>query len=232
MSSLRIAAALALLGANAHAAAPRLYATPGMQSPTRAAGDDLLLIAGYPLSPADQVVYREFTGTDWPAQAGVPAASSASEGVALVLAEASDEHALVVRLPGVLDARRAYQIAVRNTRGEWSNPIRINDPRVYWMSPAELTANGARAGLDRRLRLVGANLAPAANGALQVRLRGSADFEMRSITPREGLADYLAEVELPDTLPAGEYRLSVSRDGRAWSEPAQPLRVAPAIRPA
>lgn len=210
---------------SAQARPPRLYATPDLQSPASAAGDELLLLAGDALSSDDRVVYRldSELPADWPRGASIPAANDAAGGVAEVLAPASDSQALVVRLPRELDARTTYQLAVVNRAGEWSNAVRINDARASWLSPAEIPARGEFAAGGRVLKVVGRSLA----GETRLRLRGPEELELAAeASTVQGLDEYMAQVTLPEALPAGSYAVAVSRDGRRWSE-ALSLRVTP-----
>ncbi len=209
----------------ASAEAPRLYHSAGLQSPVQAGADDLLLLAGFPLSPTDRVVYRVDDGrADWPRGSEVPAASGAREGLATVVAPASDRQALVVRLPAAFDSHRDYLLAI-NRDGEWSNPVRVNDVRPFWLSPAVMPASGAPPGLSRQLKVIGRNLANDA-AVTQVRLRGPAEFTLRArVSATRGLDTFVTQVNLPASMPVGNYTVSVSRDGQHWSETPLPLRV-------
>jgi len=213
------------LGAAALAEAPRLFSTPGLQSPVHAAGGDLLLLAGYPLDADDLVAYRAITQPTegWPADFSPASGNGPQAGIAEVIREASDAQALAVRLPRELDARRVYQLAIRNRGGEWSNPVFVNDPRVQWLTPAVLPTRGTVPGLSRTLRIVGHNLL--SDQPLRVRLRGPQPLELETLPPRERLAEFVAEVELPAVMAPGDYSLSVSREGRYWSEWSGSLRI-------
>ena len=203
----------------------QLYHTPGLQAPVRTGPDELLLLPGFRLSPSDRVVYRALDDSGNAALDDVPTGSTALAGVAEVIAAASDAYALVVRTPPQIEAARAYAFAVVNAQGEWSNAVRLNDARALWLSPWEMPARGANPGLNRRLRIVGQNLATAPGANLRVRLKGPAELELPAQVPANEAGEFVADVMLPETMAAGSYKVSIRRAGQPWTAVPAPLRI-------
>ena len=230
--ALVVAAALTLVAGTA-SAAPRLYTKPFYQSPVRGGPDDLLLLAGDGLSAEDVVVYLALNDTTIaplpPAE--VPATSTAGQGVAAVVSIANVPHALTVRLPATVDASRSYALWVRSPRGEWSAPVRINDARPLWITPAVVYASAPLAnGLPRQIKVVGRNLAPSDGAVTQVRLSGPSSLTLASAAQKSDVAlqRHSAVIPLPPKLAPGDYRVQLSRDGRSWvSLDGQRLQVLP-----
>src|SRR5690242_19261143 len=146
----------------AMSAAPVLYSQSAYESPVRGAADDLLLLAGDGLSATDVVVYQCATDPTVPLAppSSVPITSDAVTGVATVVSTGSVPSALTIRLPSAISENHVYVLWVQNTSGEWSNAVRINDPRPLWFSPAYVDATGSAAHLPRKLKVIGRNLQP------------------------------------------------------------------------
>jgi hypothetical protein len=218
-----------ILPAIADAAAPRLYSQPAYQSPVRAEADDLLQLSGDGLAEGDIVVYRALKDTavipSHPRD--VPAASNPVLGLAPVVSYASVPYALTVRLPEDLRSGQSYALWVRNRSGEWSSPVRINDARPLWFSPAYVYATAPLAALPRELKLIGRNLQPAPGARTVVRLAGPQTLTLTATPENTALDHYVAKVSLPPALRPGEYRLALSRDGVSWVTLAERLAVRP-----
>jgi hypothetical protein len=220
------------VGRVAAAAAPLLYHRAAFESPASGAPDDLLLLAGYGFAAGDTVVYRAVRNTaeHLPSPADVPTDSTAESGVAPIVGAADLPYSLTVKLPQVLRDAQSYSLWVRNARGEWSEPVTINDARPLWSSPSQVFTSGMPASLPREIKIVGRNLQPAPGHSTQVRLIGPQEVRGRSITDVESpaLGQYVARVRLPGHLAPGTYRVQVSRDDASWIELAgQSLQVLP-----
>lgn len=216
--------------AAATAAAPTLYTQPAYQSPVNAGPDDLLMLAGYGLSANDTVVYQRLRGAVPPtaAPALVPPVADADLGVAPVVSVQAVPYALTIRLPGLLHADQPYALWVRSSNGEWSAPVRINDARPLWLTPAVVYASAALAGLPRELKVVGRNLAPSATGITHVRLSGPQTLVLSALEVDHTLDRYVARVKLPARLAPGRYAVAVERGDFNWAElPDQQLDVRP-----
>jgi hypothetical protein len=205
----------------ASATAPILFSHPAHESPVRGDPGDLLLIAGYGFSANDTIVYQAVTGSSellaTPGQ--VPATSNPSFGIAPVVSTLDIPDSLTVILPTVMKADVAYTLWVVNQAGEWSNGVQINDARPFWITPDTEYATAALASLPREVKIVGRNLNPAPGAATQVRLHGPADFTLTAANdndPTTAIEHYVAKVTLPDSVPAGSYRVEVNRDGLNW----------------
>lgn len=224
-------ASLLLFGAAANAAAPTLLRTPGYESPVQGGPDDLLLLAGTGFQPSDRVVYQALDSAAGSQSHphGIPSRSDASTGLAPIVQLADPSYGVVVRLPTAISAGRPYRLWVVNAKGEWSRSVSINDTRPLWITPAYAYATAALPDLGRRVRIVGRNLAPAAAGALSIRLEGPTTYQLRGAPadPAQNvLQSYVAEVELPAQLLPGSYAVSVRRGREAWADvPGQRLEV-------
>ena len=215
--------------------APRLYASPYNESPTRAEPDDLLLLPGYGLAPGDTVVYQAVGDTTQTLSppASLPSQSSASGGVADLVSAADAPYSLTIRLPALLSSGQSYALWVQSPGGAWSNPALINDARPLWFTPATVYQTAALATLPRQLKVVGRNLQAAPGAVTQVRLQGPATFTLNAATSASdagttaALQRYVAKVQLPASMPAGSYSIQLSRDGLGWvplvgEDPTQP----------
>lgn len=215
-------AALGLFaGLTALAEPPQLYHQDFFEGPVRADPDDLLLLAGNGLTAEDQVVYQALTdaGHVPPAPLELPAQSTAENGLATVVSAADVPYSLTVRLPMQLKVDQAYALWVRSAGGEWSRPVRINDARPLWFSPAYAFSTGKVATLPRELKVIGRNLQPAPGESTQVRLTGPHRYLLRTVRAGQsaGFIDrYVARAPLPDTLIPGRYRVQLTRDGTNW----------------
>jgi hypothetical protein len=201
----------------AHADPPQLYAQSLYQGLVRGEPDDLLLLAGEGLAADDEVVYAAVDDTTQPPTppSEVPTIASSRVGRAPIVARAPPR-SLTVRLPQVLRPRQSYALWIRTARGEWSAPALINDARPVWLSPAVVNARSDPARLERQLKIIGRNLAPATDAAIRVRLTGPETLTlMANAEDDAAMASHVARVTLPP-LAAGEYRVAVSRDGRSW----------------
>ena len=214
--------------ATASAAPAQVFKDPFRQSPVRGAPGDLLLIAGNGFAAGDRVAYQKLTDTNSvPAPpTTIPSPNTATSGECAVVlgaggAPLNAPDSLTVRLPAEMIAGQSYVLWVRNAAGEWSAPLRINDARPLWVSPDRVRARQDVAGLQRALKVVGRNLAPApGTPATQVRLvKGSTTLTLTAANdgnPATALEDYVAQVTLPSSLATGNWTVKVSRDGTSW----------------
>jgi hypothetical protein len=211
---------LALFCAATCATPPTLYQQPALQSPVRADPDDLLYLPGIGFSAGDTVVYRATYNTRaaLSAPTEVPQVSNPEVGVAPIVSSADLPYSLTIVLPAVMRPGQSYAIWVRNAEGEWSRPIRINDARPLWISPARVNATGAEFGLPRYLKVIGRNLEPAAGARTRVRLKGpQTTVLVADRHPQVSALDsYVALVRLPGILAPGKYHIELSRDGQSW----------------
>jgi hypothetical protein len=220
------------------AAPPELYRHAAYESPVRGDPDDLLLLAGYGFSADDTVVYRTVPDTakllSVPNQ--VPTYSSPEFGLAAIVSAANVPYSLTIKLPQNMRANQTYALWVRTVRGEWSKPVKINDARPLWISPAYVYASGSVASLARELKIVGRNLQPGAGHSTQIRLTGPQQFTGTARSDdqsSEALSSYVARLRLPARLAPGSYRIQVNRDGTSWVEVVgQSLEVIPDPPPA
>lgn len=211
----------------AQAAAPVLYDQPAYQSPVHGGPDQLLLLAGSGFAHDDIVVYQSIDDDNVEATRPVklPTLNTAATGLAKIVSIANTPYSLTVLLPEVLHRRQAYALWVRNAAGEWSRPVRINDPRPLWMTPAYVHESAMPAGLPRALKLVGRNLD---STAARLRLTGPQTIELDVDVQDEALLGFVAQVALPAVLKTGRYRIAMSHDGGNWiSLPGQELEVRP-----
>lgn len=215
----------------AQAAPLRVLHTPGYESPVQAGPDDVVVIVGADFAADDQVVYQavEAPGATGAHPSTAPTRSDAISGLAPVVAVADPPYSLTARLPENLRQHAAYRLWVVNGKGEWSEPITINDPRPAWITPGRVNETADPAGLGRRIRVVGRNLRPDPQKPLRMKLQGPATYILTSdgapATSSE-VPDYVAEAPLPPRLSPGSYRVSLSTDGRSWIEvPSQQLQV-------
>jgi hypothetical protein len=211
----------AFFSASALATPPTLYTQPAFQSPVRGDPDDLLLLAGIGFSVNDKVVYQAIYNTVAPPQAPstVPAKSTAESGLASVVSTANVPYSLTILLPTAMRKDQSYSLWVRTDQGEWSAPVRINDARPLWISPAYVRATQTTASLPRYLNVIGRNLQPTAGGVTLVRLKGPETLTLtadREASASAALHEYVALVRLPATLRPGNYRVEVNRDGASW----------------
>ena len=213
------------------AVAPVLFRTPGYEAPVRGEPDDLLVIGGSGFEASDRVVYQavDSPGGVQNRPSLVPVRSGATLGTVPVVHVADPPYAIVVRLPGEMRPGWAYRMWVVNAAGEWSKPVSINDARPMWITPPYVYATASLPDLGRRLRVVGRNMAPGAEGSLSLKLDGPRTYELVSTTAgaQEGpLQSYVAEAALPARLVPGNYTVSVRRGEAAWvSVPGQKLEV-------
>jgi len=219
MALARVLALLALFAAaGAAAAPPRLYRQSAYQSPVRGDPDDLVLLAGYGFAADDTVVYRVLSGAtaDPAVPARVPARSGIDLGVASIVSAADVPYSLTIKLPKDLAADAAYALWVRNSRGEWSKPAKINDARPLWFSPAYVYASGTPGSLPRELKIIGRNLRAAAGHATQITLTGPRRYTGTTLSDEHSTAemsDYAARLKLPAVMAPGRYDVALSRDG-------------------
>ena len=213
------------------AAAPVLYAQAAYQSPVSGVPDDLLFIAGYGLAANDQVFYEAVRSSQEPLRPPqyLPRDSDSELGIVEVVSRADVPYSLTVRLPSAFQAGREYVLWVRNQRGEWSSPVRINDARPYWFTPAFVYATARTASLPRALKVVGRNLDPAPGATTLIRLVGPRNLTLEAEqSPDASLRRFVAQAVLPDALIPGRYRIELSRDGLTWVDiPDQILDVRP-----
>jgi uncharacterized repeat protein (TIGR01451 family) len=221
---------MVLIALRCWANAPTIYSAPANESPVRADPDDLLLLAGYGFQSGDTAVYRKLADTTRPLLPpnDIPSSSTEVLGVAQIVSVADAPYSLTIHLPAVMTTDQSYAIWVVNRGGEWSNAVKINDARPLWITPDEAYSGGPLAALPRVLKLVGRNLQPAPGAATRVRLVGaSATFTLpvqKDQDPSAAIVRYVARVELPASMPAGPYRVEVSRDDVSWVSLADPFR--------
>lgn len=200
------------------AAAPVLYEQMAYQSPVSGAPDDLLLLAGHGFAANDRVIYQargSMQDSPRPPPA-VPRDSGSELGVAEVVS-ANVPYSLTIRLPQVLRAGIEYTLWVSNERGEWSRPVRINDARPYWFTPAFVYESDKTGSLPRYLKVVGRNLDPAPGAKTRVRLVGPRTLTLDAErAPDSSLDRFVARVMLPEKLATGRYRVELTRDGLEW----------------
>lgn len=211
------------LSAIVHAAEPRIYAQPYYESPVRGNPDDLLMLPGYGFSADDAVVYRAIYDTTaaaaLKAPAALPAESDSEFGRATVVSTADIPYSLTVMLPRNLRVGQSYVLWVRNSAGDWSNGVRINDARPLWITPAFVYSSAPLASLAREIKIVGRNLAASAGHSTRVQLIGPQRITQTVSSRAEPgalLDDYVARVPLPARLAPGNYRVLVSRDDSSW----------------
>lgn len=210
----------------AGATSPVLYRQNAYQSPVHGDPDDLLLLAGYGLSSDDAVVYqiaRSDRDLATP-PANVSDKPTEESGFAPIVSANNVPYSLTVRLPQELQKDTSYALWVRTKDGEWSKPIRINDARPLWISPAYAYSTGTIGSLPRYLKVIGRNLQPAPGKQTRVKLIGPQTFilpttvEIAGVASPPSLADFVAHIELPKSLLVGHYKIAVSRDETNWVE--------------
>jgi len=230
-----IAVACGLLGEPppTSATSPVLYRQPAYESPVRAEPDDLMLLAGDGFAATDTVVYQALANTTLPlnAPASVPLTSSSTTGVATIVSSADIPRSLTIRLPATMKTDQSYALWVRNSDSEWSEGVKINDARPLWLSPAYVYSSSSVASLPRQLKVIGRNLQPAPGEVTQLRLAGPVTLMLTAANdadPATAIEHYAAVANLPKSLPAGDYTVSVRRDGASWvALEGQTLRVKP-----
>jgi uncharacterized repeat protein (TIGR01451 family) len=214
--------AVLLTAAPCWAAPPILYSSAAYQSPVRADPDDLLLLPGYGFSRGDTVVYRAIADTSRSPTppTSIPAKSTDALGVADIVSVADAPYSLTVHLPSAVKTDQSYAIWVVNSALEWSNATKINDARPLWITPDEVFASAAPAGMPRVLKVVGRNLQPATGSSTQVRLVGAhATYTLPAVLGEDRLRTidrYVARIQLPADMAVGTYSVQVSRDGVGW----------------
>ena len=214
-------AAVLALPCLAWAAAPVLLRTANQESPVQGGPGDLLLIQGYGFKTTDRVVYEAVDASEEPGHpATMPQTSSAIRGLAPVVNRADPPYAITVQLPDVIATHMSYRLWVVDRKGEWSEPVAINDPRPLWISPARVYTSAGPAGLDRTVRVVGRNLErrTRAAGASWIRLRGPGSYDLVDAANPEDphLSAFVRLGVLPRQMPPGRYAVSISDDGRNW----------------
>ena len=217
-------------GGSAVALPPQLLRTSGYEAPVRGDPGELLFLGGYGLDASDRVVYADASGAKVPAghPARIPEHSDTGIGTAAIVQSRGAPYWLAVRLPEILQRGHPYRLWVVNAAREWSEPVSINDPRPLWLTPGLAYASVDFAGLSRRLRVVGRNLAPASAGTMELMLRGPATYELRThgAYNASALQDFVAEADLPARMVPGRYSVSARRDGSPWIElPVRQLQV-------
>ncbi|MDR3415285.1 MAG: hypothetical protein P4L83_03785 [Nevskia sp.] len=203
--------------------APQLFSNPYYESSTRGDPGDLLLLSGYPMAPGDTVVYQSVSDTTkTPQRPPSVQSSTAGVGFASLASVADVPYSLTVQLPSAMIQGRSYALWVLDARGNWSNPVMINDARPLWFTPDYIYQTAATAGLPRVLKIVGRNLQPSPGQVTQVQLSGPSTYVLTaananndpSTTP--ALERYVAKVQLPASMTPGTYTVKVSRDGVSW----------------
>jgi hypothetical protein len=219
MDALGICALACLLAPAAFAVAPTLYSQPAYESPVSGEPDDLLMLGGYGFAVDDAVVYEAVADTRPPAPpAIVPEPPTWDIGYAAVVSSNNVPHSLTIQLPRVMHPKQVYAIWVRTAQGEWSKPIRINDLRPLWLTPAFVYATSRVARLPRELKLVGRNLSPGPGEVTSVKLSGPQVVTLTAQLTAETMDSFVARVRLPAALLPGRYRVAAARDGSNWVE--------------
>jgi hypothetical protein len=208
---------------------PILYSAPAYESPVRGGPDDLLLISGSGLSATSTVVYAAVADTTLPQvpPTGIPASSSATQGVLDLVSAADAPYSLSVHLPKSMVQNQAYALWVVTPDGQWSAPVLINDARPLWITPDFALQAGTFANLPRVLKVVGRNLQPTDMSPFmtQVRLTGistgttytmTASSILNDVNSTPALERYVAKVSLPSQMAVDRYSVQVSRDGSSW----------------
>ncbi len=200
---------------------PRLYADPAHESPVYGDPDDLLLLAGSGLSAQDAIVYSALTDTTEPPMTpeAVPTSTTAQSGTAQAVSTSNIPYSLTVRLPQEMRRGQSYALWAHDPISGWSNPVRINDARPLWITPAQVYSSDAVAALPRYLKVVGRNLQAAADAVTRVRLSGPTEIVLDASDdhdPSTTVEQFVAKVALPARLPPARYGVEVSRDGRNW----------------
>ena len=213
------------VGAPAAATALHVLHTPGYESPVRGDPDDLLMIAGTGFEATDRVVYQAMGAAPAPHPQSIPVRNTSESGTAPIVQRNNPAYALTIRLPDEMEKGRAYRLWVVTAKGDWSEPMAINDPRPQWVTPSYVYSTADVAGLGRLLRVVGRNLASGGPGEpLEIRLRGSSDKQSYTLTSRtvpgepETVREYAATASLPDSITPGVYSVGVRRKGLGWVE--------------
>ena len=223
--------------------AATIYDQPAYQSPVRGEPDDLLMLPGDGFAADDRVYYfalPDTTGALVPPTSSASTASAAAMATALsgtadVVSYAGIPHALTVRLPRALRGGQSYALWVRNAAGQWSNGVRINDARPFWVTPAYAYETGTVEGLSRELKMVGRNLNPAPGSPATLKLSGPENLRIAAQDGddlSEAIRRYAPRFRLPAHLKPGDYRVSFSRDGVSWLSLPDLLRVRPDPPPA
>jgi len=203
-----------------------LYSASFHQSPVRGEPDDVLLLAGSGLASNDRVVYKALSNTTLPlvAPTSVPTTSTAGEGLASVVNipnTAGWLDSLTVILPEALISGSSYALWVVTADGQWSNGVKINDARPLWISPDNGYVSASRPDVPRQLKVIGRNLIAKPGHQTMVRLTSTAATITVSAAddadPTTTIEQYVAKINLPSSMPAGEYSVSVQRDGTSWA---------------
>jgi hypothetical protein len=212
---------LLLIGRPVFATPATLFSQMANESPVRGEPGDLLLLAGTGFAATDTVVYAALSDTTQALThpASVPPTSTATSGVASVVSTLNVPDSLAVSLPSVMTTKQSYALWVRNSSGEWSNGVRINDARPMWISPDRVYVTAQVASLPRYLKVIGRNLAARTGSTTQVKLTGPTTYTLTAADDGNStttIENYVAYVTLPMTILAGTYTVSVSRDGVSW----------------
>jgi hypothetical protein len=137
-------------------------------------------------------------------------------GSAEIVSMADVPNSLTIRLPQDFSADSAYTLWVVNAQDERSNPVHVNDARPLWITPDHTYTTRSIGNLPRVLKVVGRNLQPVAGKPSRVRLSGPRTYTLTASPAARALDRYVAQVDLPSSLAAGEYTIEVSRDGATW----------------
>ena len=202
-----------------------LYGQSFYQSPVTAVPGQPLMLPGFGFSTDNMVVYQAMQDTTKALTPPfvLPEEVGPSLGVARIISSADVPHSLTVQWPEVTEKDKSYAIWVRDSRGEWSNAISVNDARPLWITPAFVYESARIGTLPRYIKVVGRNLHPAPGDQTRVKLVNVAAQANEVVLVAENDSDpttmveqYVAKVMLPSSLKQGEYKVLVARDGKSW----------------
>lgn len=205
--------------------APILYGQPLHQSPVMAIPGQPLMLPGSGFSASDTVVYRsvEDTTKELTPPAVIPEESGPLSGVAKIISVENVPYSLTALWPEVAENDRSYVIWVRDSKGDWSNGIRVNDARPIWISPAFVYETATIADLPRYIKVVGRSLHPTPGKKTQVKFVNVARQSDEYVLAADDdgkietmVEQYVARVMLPPSLNLGRYKVLLARDGRSW----------------
>jgi hypothetical protein len=202
-----------------------LYSNPSQGSPVRGAPGEPLFVAGDGITPRTRIYYKRLIAGETPVPPGspLPTTPTADEGPTTAVSFATAGNGTTVLLPAEMRAGAVYALFATIPRwsnfgwlpGSWSNGVRINDPRPFWVTPSRHVRRGDLPWLPRELKVVGKNLDPMPGASTLVRLSQRGDLPIVRTAVPDPLDRYVARIQLPGVMTRGTYAVSVSRDGGA-----------------